>query len=417
EFKNNPALKEAIDHVNARGSQLHVIGLLSAGGVHSHELHFQEAINAARSSGVDHIVVHPFLDGRDTPKNSGANSLQQLEAFVKNVGGTEIGSVIGRYYAMDRDTNWDRTDKAFQAIFEGKADRIYDTSVKPSQIITEWYHKEVFDELMEPMVFQTANGSVLEVKNGDAIVFINFRNDRAKQLSKKICEIANDRDLCFVTMTNYGDEIKALVMYSPKVVEHTIAEIVAVANMHQAHIAETEKFPHATYFLNGGRQDPYKNEEDVLLPSNKVKTHDLAPEMKAKEICDAALARLPKVDFMFINFANPDMVGHTANEKAIITAIETVDTQLCRLIDGVLTNDGALVVIADHGNAETIVDPVTGEPHTSHTTNPVPCFLIHKSLHPSLKKGKGLRDIAPTILDLLGLEQPESMTGETLISG
>ncbi|MBW7944192.1 2,3-bisphosphoglycerate-independent phosphoglycerate mutase [Patescibacteria group bacterium] len=413
-FSHNDAMAQAFRHAVENDSTLHIIGLLSAGGVHSHEDHFIETLLAAKNAGVKQIVVHPFLDGRDSPKTAGTDSLEKLEKVVEAVDGCAIGSVMGRYYAMDRDTNWDRTDKAFKAIFSGEADHVYDTSVKPSQIIREWYRQEVFDEHMEPMVFQTEQHGVLEVKDHDSIIFTNFRSDRAKQLSIKIGELAEDRDLCFVTMANYGKEIKAIVAYTPEEISQTLGSVVAAAGLVQVRVAETEKYPHATYFLNGGRQEPYEGEEDVLIPSRKVKTHDEAPEMRAREICDAAIERLDKAKFMFINFANPDMVGHTANEPAIVTAIETVDRELGRLVEAVLKRDGALLVIADHGNAERMRDPETGEPHTAHTTNPVPCIFIHTTLHPTLRKGGGLSDIAPTILEAMKLSQPEQMTGQSL---
>lgn len=416
-FATNPAFVSVFEHVKARQSQLHIIGLLSAGGVHSHEDHFMAAIRAAKSAGVERVVLHPILDGRDTPKTSGLVSLQKLEKFIDGIGGVVIGTVAGRYYTMDRDTNWDRTDKAFQAIFEGKADHVYETSVRPSQIIQEQYHSEVFDEHLEPMAFQTAEGHVLEVKDGDGIIFTNFRKDRAKQLSSKIAALSTDKDLCFVTMTNYGSEIHALVAYQADAINQTLGGVVAEAGLKQVHIAETEKYPHVTYYVNGGRQDAYPDEKDILIPSRKdIKTHDQAPEMRAKEICDAAIENLAGTDFMFINFANPDMVGHTANEKAIIRAVEFVDEQLGRLVEAVLKHDGAVIAIADHGNAEVMVDPVTGEPHTAHTTNPVPCILIHASYHPELRHDDpGLRDVAPTVLDLLGLEVPSEMTGTSLV--
>lgn len=416
-FSENEAFTHAFSHVMERGSQLHIIGLLSAGGVHAHEQHLIKTISAARSAGVERIVVHPFLDGRDCSKTSGTKSLEALEAYAKGVGNCLIGSVMGRYYSMDRDTNWDRTNKAFEAIFNGKADVMYETSVSPSQIIQEKYHLEVFDEQMEPMIFKTPEGEVLEVKDGDSIIFTNFRKDRAKQLSKKICESVKDRDVCFVTMTNYGQEIDALVAYKPAAIESTLGGVVSAAGLKQAHFAETEKFPHATYFLNGGQQEPYDGEEDVLVPSRKdIKTHDQAPEMKAKEITDEVLPRLASNDYIFINYANPDMVGHTANEPAIITAVETVDRELKRLTEAVLKQQGCLLVIADHGNAEVIVDPVTGEPHTSHTINPVPCILVHPDWKPSLRNDSpGLKDVAPTMLDLLGLDKPSAMTGTSLI--
>jgi len=415
-FSHNAGIQAAFQHAVEHESAVHVIGLLSSGGVHSHEDHFIETMLAAKNAGVKQVVVHPFLDGRDTPKTAGTDSLQKLEKVVESVPGCSIGSVIGRFYAMDRDTNWDRTNAAFQAIFTGQADHVYDASVKPSQIIREMYRHDVFDEHMEPLVFQTEAGGVLEVKDHDSIIFTNFRSDRAKQLSLKIAELAEDRDLCFVTMANYGKEINAIVAYTPQEIVATLGSVISEAGLTQVRVAETEKYPHATYFLNGGRQEPYEGEEDVLIPSRKdVKTHDQAPEMRAKEICDAAIERLDRASFMFINFANPDMVGHTANESAIIIAVETVDRELKRLVEAVLKHRGALVVIADHGNAERMRDPKTGEPHTSHTTNPVPCFVIHESYHPELRKGGGLPDIAPTVLDLMELRQPESMTGVSLM--
>lgn len=415
-FTHNDAMKKAFTHATEHESTVHIIGLLSSGGVHSHEDHFIETILAAKNAGVKNVVVHPFLDGRDSPKTAGLASLEKLEKVVDVIEDCAIGSAMGRFYAMDRDTNWDRTDKAFKAIFSGEADHIYDSSVKPSQIIQEWYHKEVYDEHMEPMVFKTPEDGVLEVKDNDSIIFTNFRSDRAKQLSLKIAELAQDKNLCFVTMANYGKEIQAIVAYTPESIVDTLGSVVSSAGLPQVRVAETEKYPHATYFLNGGRQEPLEGEEDVLIPSNKVKTHDLAPEMKAKEICDAAIERLDKAKFMFINFANPDMVGHTANEEAIVVAIETVDRELNRLVEAVLKHHGALIVIADHGNAERTRDRETGEPHTAHTTNPVPCIVIHESMRPKLRQGGGLADIAPTVLDLMELHQPESMTGKTLIT-
>lgn len=411
---SNPAVQQAANHVKARGSQLHILGLLSPGGVHSHEDHIYGLVQAAKQMGVDRVVIHAFLDGRDMPKDAGVKSLQKLEDFVAKVGGTSLGSVMGRFYAMDRDTNWDRTQKAFAAIFNGQADHIYETSVKPSQIIGEWYHQQTFDEFLEPMLFKTPAGNVLEVKDGDAIVFANFRKDRAKQLSIKIGEAVEDKDLVFVTMTDYGKEVKALVAFSPETNDNTLGSVISAAGLTQAHIAETEKFPHATLYLNG-RQEPFANEDDVLIPSFKVKSHDEKPEMRAAEITAATLERLPKNDFIFINYANPDMIGHTANEAAIIKAVEIVDANLGKVVDAVQALDGALVIIADHGNAEYTVDPETGAPHTSHTTSPVPCIVVSKLATSKLMNGGGLQDVAPTVLELLGLDKPDNMTGRSLI--
>ncbi len=404
----NEAFAQVFAHVNNRKSTLHVIGILSPGGVHGHQDHFMEIAKAAKDMGND-VVLHPFLDGRDTPRTSGLESLRQLEDVARNHG-CKIGTVIGRYYSMDRDTNWERTDLAMQAIFAGQAEHIYGNTVSPAEILQERYEKEQFDEHIEPMVF--AYGGV---NSGDGIVFTNFRSDRAKQLTAKIVEQVVPRDLCFVTMTDYGGYEGALVAYTPETKGVTLGEAIAKAGLRQLHVAETEKFPHVTYFFNGGNEAPYVGEEDVLIPSRKdIKTHDLAPEMRAKEITEAVLAKLGKTDFVFMNYANPDMVGHTANQAAIIRAVETVDVELGRIVEAVLDLDGAVVVIADHGNAETMVDLITGEPHTAHTTNPVPCILVSNSIGLELRSGGGLIDVAPTVLGLLGVETPVDMTGGDL---
>lgn len=414
-FADTDAFKAVFTHVKKRNSQLHIIGLLSPGGVHSHEDHFFATILAAVDRGVQNIVLHPFLDGRDSPQTAGFQSLRYLEKLISRISGCHIGSVIGRYFAMDRDTNWDRTEKAFAAIFRGQADHIYEKSIKPSQIVAEWYHGEIFDEHLEPLVFKT-NNEVHEVKTGDGIVFTNFRKDRARQLSQKISSEA-DKDLCFVTLTEYGQHIDAYVAYKPMTNPITLGSLIARAGLSQAHIAETEKFPHITYYINGGQEKPYFKEEQVLIPSRKdVKTHDQAPQMRAKEITDAAISRLTTADFLCINYANVDMVAHSANQIATIAAVETVDQELGKLVKETIGNGGAVLVIADHGNAEMMVDSKTHQPHTAHTTNPVPCIFIHESYHPPLRQERvGLVDVAPTILDLFGLPKPPSMTGKSLL--
>lgn len=417
-FDANPAFQQAFDHVIQNNSQLHIMGLLSTGGVHSHEDHFVELFEAATRAGIKQINLHPFLDGRDSNRTDGTQSLARLESKVVELNCGHIATVTGRYYAMDRDKNWDRTERAMNAIANGEADEIFDNDTKPSVAILNHYDHERFDELIEPMVFRNADGQVATLNQNDAIIFTNFRTDRTRQLSKRIGEEITPKNLCFVTMTNYGNEINSIVAYEPISIEETIASVVANAGLNQAHLAETEKFAHATYFLNGGREDVHGLEEHVLIPSNKdVKTHDEKPEMKAKELTDETIARLATNDFIFLNYANPDMVGHTANQKAIIVAVETVDRELGRLVKAVLEHNGTLLVIADHGNAETMIDPTTGQPHTAHTTNPVPCILIGKDNIAGLKltDNGGLKDVAPTILDLLGLEKPAVMTGQSLI--
>ncbi len=416
-FADNPAFAQAFAHVIEHRSTLHVMGLLSPGGVHSHEDHFLEVINAATKSGISEVILHIFTDGRDSSRTGAYDSLDRLEKHIAGMNGVHIASVTGRYYSMDRDTNWDRTDKAYHAIFDGQGAFVYNADEKPSTVIRTWYDKDIFDEHLEPQIFLREDGKPYAVRDNDSIIFTNFRPDRARQLSKKIVEVVKQKNLCFVTMTNYDPTIESIVAYEPEKIEHTMASVISAAGMSQVHIAETEKFPHVTYFVNGGRQDPHPGEEHVLIPSRKdIKTHDEAPEMKAKEIADAAIARASSADFIFLNFANPDMVGHTAKPQAIKIAVETVDRELGKLVEAVLSKDGALIVIADHGNAERMYDPVTMEPHTSHTTNPVPCIVISNDVNGKLRSGKGLRDIAPTVLNLLGLAQPPCMTGESVIS-
>lgn len=412
---SNEAFLKVFSHVLSRNSHLHVIGLLSNGGVHSHEDHFIATIKLARQQNVQSIILHPFLDGRDSSTTSGVQSLKKLEAFIQDDPCISIGSIMGRYYAMDRDYNWDRTAKAFHAIFNGQADSVYQRSVLASQILLERYQKQMYDEHIEPIVFTDENGKALEVQSSDGIIFTNFRKDRARQLSIKIGEYVNDSDLCFVTMTDYGSEVTATCAYKPDSIENTLGSIVADAHLSQVHIAETEKYPHVTYYFNGGREKPFDGETDILIPSRKdVKTHDQAPQMRVREITDAAINSLQNNDFLFINYANADMVGHTANENAIIAAVESVDQQLGRLVEETLKANGTLLIIADHGNAELMKDPETLEPHTAHTCSPVPCILISEKYRKKLRGNGGLQDVAPTVLKILGLSQPSSMMGTSL---
>ncbi len=415
-FAENSAFVTAFDHVKKYNSTLHVMGLLSPGGVHSHENHFLQVINAGIKHGIKRIVLHAFMDGRDYSRTAGHDSLKRLEQHIDGMDEVHLATVTGRYFSMDRDTNWDRTDKSFRAIFDGKAAYVYEATDKPSETIKEWYSKEIFDELLEPQVFLKPDGTPATVENNDSIIFTNFRPDRARQLSRKITEVLKEKNLCFVTMTNYDPKIESIVAYAPEKIEQTMGSVISNAGLIQVHIAETEKFPHVTFFVNGGREEPHEGEEHILIPSRKdIKTHDEAPEMRAKEICDAAISKLDTADFIFMNFANPDMVGHTAKPAAIKIAVETVDRELGKLVKEVLKRDGALIVIADHGNAEQMYNLITKEPHTAHTTNPVPFIFIDNKNHPKLKSGKGLRDIAPTVLKLLKLEQPPCMTGESIL--
>jgi 2,3-bisphosphoglycerate-independent phosphoglycerate mutase len=374
--------------------------------------HLYALIRAAKKSGMRKIVIHAFLDGRDTPPQSGAGYLEQLELFLDKEGVGKIATVIGRYFAMDRDQNWDRIEKAESAIFRGEGRRFYDE--KPSDIVRKLYAEGAQDEFMEPLVFVDDLGEPQTIRRNDGVFFFNFRADRARMLSKRIYERAGDMRLQFAAMTRYDKELPVPFLFGPENIATTLGEQIAKAGMTQVHIAETEKYAHATYFLNCGREQAYAGETDILVDSRKdVKTHDQAPEMRAKEITDKALESMEKgTDFIFINYANADMVGHTANKEAIICALETLDRELKRLLEGIFAKEGVAFITADHGNAEMNVDPETGQKHTAHTLDPVPAIVTSKRY--SLDSG-GLADIAPTILELLNLPKGEGM-GRSLLA-
>jgi len=411
EFEKNPAFMALFEHVKKNNSTLHVQGLVSDGGVHSHHDHLFAFLKAAKKHGIKRVAVHAFTDGRDTAPQSAAKYLKELEVVLEEVGIGFIATVAGRFYAMDRDNNWDRLTKVEQALFECKGNVC---ELKPSQYIEELYKNGKLDEHLEPIVCLDTNGKGCAVQDNDAVFFFNFRADRARMLSTKMLERQQKNNVCFATLTEYSAEFKCLVAFPPVSIETTLAKEIAEAGLTQAHIAETEKFPHATYFLNGGKEKPHTNEKHIMLASRKdVPTHDLAPKMRAEGIADKAIEEIEAgANFIFINFANPDMVGHTANVPAIIEAVEEVDAQLKRVLDALHAKGGIAFVTADHGNAEVNIDPVTGEKHTAHTTNPVPAVLTSRDY--KMKNGS-LADIAPTILKLLDIKQPKAMTGTTLI--
>lgn len=411
-LKTNPAFVALFDHVRKNNSTLHVQGLVSDGGVHSHQHHLFEFLKEAKSQGMKKVAIHVFTDGRDTPPQSASNFIKELENLISNLGPEFfIATISGRYYAMDRDNNWDRLAKAEQAMFECKGNVC---TIKPSEYLEEQYKLGKTDELLEPTVCANVYGNGCALEKNDGVFFFNFRADRARMLTQKLIEKQKSDNIYVVTLTEYCIDYICHVAFPPSNIEKTLAEEISKAGFKQSHIAETEKFAHATYFLNGGREKPYEGETDIMLPSRKdIKTHDEAPEMRAEGIADKAIEEINKgVDFIFINFANPDMVGHTANVPAIIKAIETVDTQLGRVIDALNTKGGVAFITADHGNAEINIDPQTGAKHTAHTTSLVPAILTDKNL--SLKDG-GLADIAPTILKIFDLEIPKEMTGKPLI--
>jgi len=410
EYKDNEAFSKLFLHVKKYDSTLHVMGLLSDGGVHSHFGSLLSFIEIAKDTGIKKLAIHVFLDGRDTPPQSGSGYLEKLENKINELDFGHIASVSGRYYAMDRDGNWDRLARAEGAIFEGKGLLCQD---KASTCLDNMYQEGKIDELLEPFVCVKEDGQTETLKQNDGIFFINFRADRARQLTSKILARREKDNLCLVTMSPYGNDFNTGVAFPKEEVKTTLAKEISQAGLTQAHIAETEKFAHATYFLNGGKEISYEGEEDILLLSRKdVATYDLAPRMSAEKIADKAIEQIEKgTDFIFINFANPDMVGHTAVVPAIIEAIEEVDRQLKRVVTKLLEKEGTALITADHGNAEINIDQVTGKKHTAHTTSPVPCIMTDKNV--SLHEGT-LADLAPTVLDLFGLEKPEEMQGNKL---
>lgn len=408
EFADNLSLVELFNHVKKNNGTLHAIGLLSDGGVHSHINHLFAFLDSAKDFGISKIAVHVFTDGRDVPPQSASLYIKKLEDKLKELGVGFIASISGRFYAMDRDKNWDRLEKAENAFFKGEG---IECNIEPHLFIENLYKEGKVDEHLVPIVCNKDG----YIKKGDGVFFFNFRADRARMMTSKIIEKIQTLDLSFVTMTDYGEEYKTEIAFYPIVIETTLTKELSKNGLTQVHIAETEKFAHATYFLNGGIEGCSVGEEHILVPSRKdILTYDLAPRMSAEGIADKAIEQIKKgVDFIFINFANPDMVGHTANVPAVIEAIEETDKELGRVISAISENDGVAFITADHGNAEINIDQITGNKHTSHTTDPVP--LIVTNIEGKLRDGGTLADITPTILEILDIKKPESMTGKNLI--
>lgn len=415
EYESNPAFQALFQHVKDNNSVLHALGLMSDGGVHSHQEHLFAFLRAAHKAGIKKVAIHVFTDGRDTAPQSASESMKKLETVLDEVGNAFIASISGRFYAMDRDNNWDRLKKTEDALFECKGNVC---TIKPSAYLEDLYKQNLgnksLDEHIEPIVCTDLQGENCAIKDNDAVFFFNFRSDRARMLSEKLIEKESTHNICFATLTEYSTEFKCLVAFPPIKIDTTLAKEISEAGLTQTHIAETEKFPHATYFLNGGYEGEYPGEKHVMLESRKdVQTHDLAPKMRAEGIADKAIEEIKNgTNFIFINFANPDMVGHTANVPAIIEAVEEVDLQLGRVVDAMNEVGGVVFFTADHGNAEVNIDPITGEKHTSHTINPVPAVLTDAEL--KIHNGT-LADIAPTVLTILGLTPPASMTGKSLV--
>ena len=431
EYEKLPPFVELFNHVNQNDSTLHAMGLLSDGGIHSHQDHLFAFIRAAKNAGVKKLAIHVFTDGRDVPPQSASKYIADLQAVIKEVGLGFIATISGRYYAMDRDNNAERLAKAEDAIYNTKGNLC---EINPVDYLENLYKEEKIDELLEPIVCKNTIGGITNgtevigapINEHDGIFFYNFRADRARQLTRSILAKAKSMDLSFVGMASYGDEFNYPVVFPSLLIETTLAKEISQDGFTQAHIAETEKFPHATYFLNGGVEKPYPGESHILLASHKdVPTHDLAPKMRAEGIADKAIEQIEAgTDFIFINFANADMIGHTANVPAIIESVEEADKQLGRVVDAAVARGGIVFITADHGNAELNIDQTTGKKHTSHTTNLVPMIVTDKEIK-LREKGNStntatfgvptLADIAPTIFDEMQIKKPDFMTGESLI--
>ncbi len=407
-FHANPAFLDLFTHVKSKNSALHIMGLLGKGGVHAHGDHLHAFLKLAKDQGIEKCFIHVFTDGRDSGPYDAVDALTELDDMCQELSFGTIASVSGRFWAMDRDNNWDRMQKFEDHVFECKNGLC---QIAPIYELKRQYQEGKSDEHIEPF-------SVVEAPLGqdDGVFVFNFRADRARMITKKLCDRKSELGLHIVTLAEYQKDFDVVVAFPPRVIETTLAQEVSRAGFRQAHLAETEKFPHATYFLNGGKEEPHEREEHVMLASRKdVQTHDLAPEMRAESIADEAIIRIDAgVEFIFINFANPDMVGHTANVPALITAIEFVDTQLKRVCDALHAQGGIAIVTADHGNAEVNINPATGDKHTAHTLNQVPCIITNTQESIKVENGS-LQDLAPTVLRILEIKKPDAMTGQSLI--
>ncbi len=419
----HPALAAALNKAKANQRNVHIVGLVSPGGVHSHTRHLLALLAIAKAAGVAPIV-HAITDGRDTPPNSGLEFVRELEAKIAAQQLGRIATLSGRYYAMDRDKRWDRTQKAYDALVHRQGERFASTSAA----IEASYTANVNDEFILPVTITGGNvggnDADLRIQDGDTVICFNFRADRMRQLVSALSVpsfVGFDRgeplrDLSVLTLTEYEAGLPVQVLFAPQLVTNPLAKVLSDAGRKQFHAAETEKYPHVTFFFNGGREEPFPGEARQMVPSPKVATYDLQPEMSAYELADLVLKRLADHDddFLLVNFANPDMVGHTGVLSAAIKAVETADTCAGKLVTAVTAKGGVAIVTADHGNAERMIDEVTGTAHTYHTTSPVSLFVLCDD-YMSLRPRGILADVAPTVLDLLGIAQPQEMTGRSLV--
>jgi 2,3-bisphosphoglycerate-independent phosphoglycerate mutase len=431
-FFTNPALLGAIEHVKRNGSKLHFCGLIGPGGVHAHQSHLEACLRLAAAHDIARVFVHAFTDGRDTSPFGAVEYMKALLASAREIGGdhpARVATISGRYYAMDRDNRWDRIARVYRATTRGEGLRATD----PVAAIAASYERNVTDEFIEPIVLMEGDRPVTLVEAGDAVVYFNFRSDRGRELTKAfvLAELPHqaeglfDRgprlaDLTFVTMTEYESGLPVEVAFPADNVDQPLAKILADRGLRQFHTAETEKYAHVTFFFNGGREAPFPGEDRLLVPSPKVATYDLKPEMSAPGVTDEAVRRIQSGDYdvVIMNYANADMVGHTGVVEAAIAAVEAVDAGVGRVVETALAQGGAALITADHGNAEQLIEYDTGKPLTSHTTNPVPFYFVVPQWPGAHLRSDGiLADVAPTMLQLLGIPKPAAMTGRTLILG
>lgn len=421
-FFENEELLAAVENVKKNDSALHCFGLLSDGGVHSHNTHLYGLLDLAKRNGLEKVYVHCFLDGRDTPPASGKGYIEELQAKMKEIGVGEIGVVSGRYYAMDRDNNYDRVEKAYLALTKGEGVKGTDAA----EAVQKSYDEGITDEFVVPTVMEKDGAPVTTIKDGDSVVFFNFRPDRAREITRCFCDddfkgFAREKklDIKFVCFTEYDVTIPNKSVAFKKVeVTNTFGEYLAANHMKQARIAETEKYAHVTFFFNGGVEAPNEGEDRILVDSPKyVPTYDKKPRMSAYTVCDELCKAITggQYDVIICNFANPDMVGHTGVQDAAVKAIEVIDECLGEIVEFIKEVDGQLFICADHGNAEQLIDYETGAPFTAHTTNPVPFILVNADPAYKLRENGCLADIVPTLIELMGMEQPKEMTGKSLL--
>jgi 2,3-bisphosphoglycerate-independent phosphoglycerate mutase len=419
EFFANPEFISAIENCKKHNSKLHIMGLLSDGGVHSHIRHLFALLEMAKRRDFEDVYVHCFLDGRDTPPISAESYILKLQEKMNEKGIGKIASISGRYYSMDRDKRWERIKKTYDAIVNGEGEKAIDAVAA----VERSYQKEVFDEFVEPVVMCNGDEPVATIQENDSVIYFNFRPDRARQLTRTLVDQdfnefeTKKLNLYFVCFTSYDETMPNVhIAFEKENLKNTFGEVVSKHGLKQLRIAETEKYAHVTFFFNGGKEEQYSGEDRILVPSPKVATYDMQPEMSAYEVTEKVVEAInsEKYDSIILNYANPDMVGHTGSLEAAITAIETIDKCIKKVVKAVSSKKGTLLITADHGNAEQMIDYKTGEPHTAHTTNPVPLILVTDNKNLKLKSGK-LADLAPTMLDLMDIEKPEEMTGESLI--